>query len=144
MNSNFQSRGDTTIVSTMVSYCPCLISCNGKLGGNGGLIPAMTPGVFRGSGTNSSNPVPSANLTSLTVMLAAGQRRPETRCRMPSCSARFARERRSAENGRDAGFLSAKLATARFHAEHFLALAAGHLHVTLGGKTFLDFDPDQL
>jgi hypothetical protein len=32
----------------------------------------------------------------------------------------------------------------RFHAEHFLALAPGHLPATLGGKTVLDFDPDQL
>jgi len=40
-------------------------------------------------------------------------------------------------------FLRAKIATARFYGEHFLALAPGHLSAILGGATVLGFDPDQ-
>ncbi len=43
----------------------------------------------------------------------------------------------------DAAFLCAKIATARFYADHFLALAPGHLPAILGGATVLGFDPDQ-
>jgi len=53
----------------------------------------------------------------------------------------LAAERRSAENGGDAAFRSAKRATARFYAEHFLALAPGYLPGIVGADTVLDFDP---
>ena len=43
----------------------------------------------------------------------------------------------------DPAFLRAKITTARFYAEHFLALAPGHLPAILGAATVLDFDPDQ-
>ena len=43
----------------------------------------------------------------------------------------------------DAAFLHAKITTARFYAEHFLALAPGHLTAVLGAATVLGFDPDQ-
>jgi len=56
----------------------------------------------------------------------------------------LAAERRGAENGKDNAFLAAKQATARFYAEHFLALAPSYLSGVLGGGTVLDFDPDQL
>ena len=56
----------------------------------------------------------------------------------------LAAERRSAENGGDTAFLSAKRSTARFYAEHFLALAPGYLAAVVGGSTVLNFDPDQL
>ena len=55
----------------------------------------------------------------------------------------LAAESRSAANGSDAAFLSAKRATARFYAEHFLALAPGYLPCIVGGHTVLDFDPDR-
>jgi alkylation response protein AidB-like acyl-CoA dehydrogenase len=55
----------------------------------------------------------------------------------------LAAERRFAKKGGDAAFLSAKRLTARFYAEHFLALAPGYLPGILGGATVLDFDPDQ-
>jgi 3-(methylthio)propanoyl-CoA dehydrogenase len=55
----------------------------------------------------------------------------------------LAAERRSAESGGNAAFCSAKRATARFYAEHFLALAPGYLPSIMGGHTVLDFDPDQ-
>ncbi len=42
----------------------------------------------------------------------------------------------------DPAFLRAKLATALFFAEHFLALAPGRLPAILGGATVLAFDPD--
>jgi alkylation response protein AidB-like acyl-CoA dehydrogenase len=42
----------------------------------------------------------------------------------------------------DPAFLRAKIATARFYAEHFLALAPGHLPAILGGAGVLSFDPD--
>jgi 3-(methylthio)propanoyl-CoA dehydrogenase len=43
----------------------------------------------------------------------------------------------------DPAFLRAKITTAQFYAEHFLALAPGRLPGVLGGATVLDFDPDQ-
>jgi alkylation response protein AidB-like acyl-CoA dehydrogenase len=55
----------------------------------------------------------------------------------------LAAERRRAANGEDAAFLSAKLLTARFYTEHFLALAPGYLPGVTGGATVLDFDPRQ-
>jgi len=48
--------------------------------------------------------------------------------------------RRSADGG-DAAFLSAKCLTARFYAEHSLALAPGYLPGIVGGGTVLGFDP---
>jgi hypothetical protein len=48
-----------------------------------------------------------------------------------------------AAGGGDAAFLHAKITTARFYAEHFLALAPGHLPAILGTATVLGFDPDQ-
>jgi hypothetical protein len=51
-------------------------------------------------------------------------------------------ERRGATNGGDTAFLAAKRATARFYAEHFLALAPGYLPGILGAGTVLDVDPD--
>ena len=56
----------------------------------------------------------------------------------------LAAERRSAESDGDAAFSSAKRATARFYAEHFLALAPGYLPGIVGGHSVLDFAPDQL
>src|SRR5271169_2962006 len=50
--------------------------------------------------------------------------------------------RRCAERQGDTSFLSAKLATARFYAEHFLSSAPGYLPGVVGGSTVLDFDPD--
>ena len=55
----------------------------------------------------------------------------------------LAAERRGAADGGNLAFHRAKLATARFYAEHFLALAPGYLPGILGGATVLDFDPDQ-
>jgi alkylation response protein AidB-like acyl-CoA dehydrogenase len=55
-----------------------------------------------------------------------------------------AAERCSAEGRAHDTFLSAKRATARFYAEHFLALAPSYLPGVTGGGTVLDFDPDQL
>ncbi|HEY3909630.1 MAG TPA: acyl-CoA dehydrogenase [Stellaceae bacterium] len=43
----------------------------------------------------------------------------------------------------DPAFLRAKIATARFFAEHFLAPAPGRLSAILGGAAVLTFDPDQ-
>jgi 3-(methylthio)propanoyl-CoA dehydrogenase len=56
----------------------------------------------------------------------------------------LAAHRRYAEARDDAAFLSAKIATARFYAEHFLALAPGYLPGLVAGSAVLDFDPDQL
>ncbi len=56
----------------------------------------------------------------------------------------LAAERRGGANGGDNAFLVAKRATARFYAEHFLALAPGYLPGVLGGGTLVDFDPDHL
>jgi alkylation response protein AidB-like acyl-CoA dehydrogenase len=55
----------------------------------------------------------------------------------------LAAERRSAENGGDAAFCSAKRAASRFYAEHFLPLAPGYLPGIVGGHTVLDFDLDR-
>jgi hypothetical protein len=38
----------------------------------------------------------------------------------------------------------AKLATARFYAEHFLARAPAYLPAIAGGATVIDFDPELL
>ncbi len=58
--------------------------------------------------------------------------------------AALAAERRRAANGENAPFLAAKLTTARFYAEHFLALAPGYLPGVIGGGTVLDLDPGLL
>ncbi len=55
----------------------------------------------------------------------------------------LAAERRIAGGEDDVAFLAAKIATARFFAEHFLAMAPGYLAGTRGGATVLDFDPDR-
>jgi 3-(methylthio)propanoyl-CoA dehydrogenase len=55
----------------------------------------------------------------------------------------LAAQRLLAAGSSDSGFLRAKIATARFYAEHFLALAPGHLPAILGGAAVLSFDPDQ-
>jgi hypothetical protein len=47
---------------------------------------------------------------------------------------------RLAADRRDTTFLRAKLVTARFYAEHFLALAPGYLPGITGGGTVLDCD----
>jgi alkylation response protein AidB-like acyl-CoA dehydrogenase len=52
----------------------------------------------------------------------------------------IAAEDRLATNGRDTAFFIAKLVTARFYAEHFLALAPGYLPGITGGGTALEFD----
>jgi hypothetical protein len=39
---------------------------------------------------------------------------------------------------------AAKLATARFYAEHFLARASAYLPAVMGGATVTDFDSDWL
>ena len=51
-----------------------------------------------------------------------------------------AAEGQIAANAEDAAFLAAKLVTARFYAEHFLALAPGYLPGVIGGGNLLDFD----
>jgi 3-(methylthio)propanoyl-CoA dehydrogenase len=56
----------------------------------------------------------------------------------------LAAEASSAAAGGRTAFLAAKRSTARFYAEHFLALAPGYLPGVIGGDTVLDFDPDQL
>ncbi len=55
----------------------------------------------------------------------------------------LAASRRLAGGVGDTAFLSAKLATARFFADHFLALAPGYLAGIRGGATVVDFDADQ-
>jgi len=50
-----------------------------------------------------------------------------------------ARGRRDA----DAGFAAARLATARFYAEHYLGRASGYLPAVTGGETVLGFDPER-
>jgi alkylation response protein AidB-like acyl-CoA dehydrogenase len=52
--------------------------------------------------------------------------------------------RRAAASGDASGFLADKVRTARFYAEHFLALAPGHLPAVAGGATVLGFAPDRL
>jgi 3-(methylthio)propanoyl-CoA dehydrogenase len=49
-----------------------------------------------------------------------------------------------AARGRGGDFAAAKLATARFYAEHFLARAPSYLPAIAGGATVVDFDPDWL
>jgi alkylation response protein AidB-like acyl-CoA dehydrogenase len=49
-----------------------------------------------------------------------------------------------AARGRSDDFAGAKLATARFYAEHFLARAPSYLPAITGGATVVDFDPDWL
>jgi hypothetical protein len=56
----------------------------------------------------------------------------------------LAASRRLAGGEEDVAFLAAKIATARFFAEQFLAMAPGYLSAIRGGATVLDFDPDQL
>jgi 3-(methylthio)propanoyl-CoA dehydrogenase len=56
----------------------------------------------------------------------------------------LAADRRLAEGGGERAFLRAKIATARFYTDHFLALAPGCVPAILGGATVLGFDPDQL
>lgn len=51
--------------------------------------------------------------------------------------------RRLAGGEDDARFLSAKIATARFYADHFLASAPGYLAAIRGGAAVLDFDPEE-
>ena len=51
--------------------------------------------------------------------------------------------RRLAGGGDDTRFLSAKIVTARFYADHFLALAPGYLPAIRGAAAVLDFDPEQ-
>ncbi len=50
----------------------------------------------------------------------------------------------AAAQHRDPAFAAAKLATARFYAEHFLARAPSYLPAIMGGATVLEFDPDLL
>jgi hypothetical protein len=50
---------------------------------------------------------------------------------------------RLAANPENTAFLAAKLVTARFYAEHFLALAPGYVPGVIGGSTVLGFDPSQ-
>ncbi len=45
---------------------------------------------------------------------------------------------------RTGDFAAAKLATARFYAEHFIARAPAYLPAITGGATIVDFDPDWL
>jgi alkylation response protein AidB-like acyl-CoA dehydrogenase len=49
-----------------------------------------------------------------------------------------------AARDRGGDFAAAKLATARFYAEHFLARAPAYLPAITGGATVIDFDPDWL
>jgi hypothetical protein len=60
-----------------------------------------------------------------------------------ACQA-VAAEGRLVANPENAAFLAAKLVTARFYAEHFLALAPGFVPGVMGGSTVLGFDPRQL
>jgi alkylation response protein AidB-like acyl-CoA dehydrogenase len=52
----------------------------------------------------------------------------------------IAAEGRLATNRQDTAFFAAKLVTARFYAEHFLALAPGYVPGITGGGTVLEFD----
>jgi alkylation response protein AidB-like acyl-CoA dehydrogenase len=60
-----------------------------------------------------------------------------------ACQA-VAAEGRLVAHPENAAFLAAKLVTARFYAEHFLALAPGFVPGVMGGRTVLGFDPSQL
>jgi hypothetical protein len=55
----------------------------------------------------------------------------------------LAADRRSTAEGGDPAFVSAKIQTARFYAEHFLPVAEAHLQGVLNGAALLDFDLDQ-
>ena len=59
------------------------------------------------------------------------------------CQARAALKR-AAERGDISGFFADKVRTARFYADHFLALAPGHLPAVVGGATVLGFAPERL
>jgi len=50
----------------------------------------------------------------------------------------------AAQQGAEPAFAAAKLATARFYAEHYLARAPSYLPAIQGGATILGFDPDLL
>jgi hypothetical protein len=50
---------------------------------------------------------------------------------------------RLAADAENAPFLAAKLVTARFYAEHFLAFAPAYVPGIMGGRTVLGFDPSQ-
>ena len=50
--------------------------------------------------------------------------------------------RRRGESGADRSFCQAKLATARFYAEHILASAPALLPAVAGGATVLGFETD--
>jgi 3-(methylsulfanyl)propanoyl-CoA dehydrogenase len=52
--------------------------------------------------------------------------------------------RRLAGGDENAPFQSAKIATARFYSDHFLALAPGHLAAIRGGAVVMDFDPQRI
>ncbi|MBV9968053.1 MAG: acyl-CoA dehydrogenase C-terminal domain-containing protein, partial [Alphaproteobacteria bacterium] len=50
----------------------------------------------------------------------------------------------TARHRKDERLTTAKLATARFYAEHFLARAPSYLPAVMGGATVTNFDPDWL
>jgi len=56
----------------------------------------------------------------------------------------MARVAATALQKQDAGLGAAKLATARFYGEHFLARASGYLPAIMGGAAVVDFDADWL
>jgi alkylation response protein AidB-like acyl-CoA dehydrogenase len=56
----------------------------------------------------------------------------------------MARVASAALHRQDRGFATAKLATARFYAEHVLARAPAYLPGIMGGATVVDFDPELL
>jgi 3-(methylthio)propanoyl-CoA dehydrogenase len=56
----------------------------------------------------------------------------------------MARVAATALQQQDAGLGAAKLATARFYGEHFLARASGYLPAIMGGAAVVDFDADWL
>ncbi|MBV9964643.1 MAG: acyl-CoA dehydrogenase [Alphaproteobacteria bacterium] len=56
----------------------------------------------------------------------------------------MARVAATARRGKDERLTTAKLATARFYAEHFLARAPSYLPAVMGGGTVTNFDPDWL
>jgi hypothetical protein len=56
----------------------------------------------------------------------------------------MARVASAALHRQDRGFATAKLATARFYAEHVLARAPAYLLGIMGGATVVDFDPELL
>jgi 3-(methylthio)propanoyl-CoA dehydrogenase len=58
--------------------------------------------------------------------------------------AALAAQARLANGAADAAFSEAKLRTARFYAEHVLAVAPGLVPAVTGGSTVMAFDLDQL